>query len=439
MMRFPALIFSLFLVLLFSTYSCQKELYFDKSCGSLLDSAGFCRPSMLSGDYRADQVLGSGNYLDIQVDVETPGPYLIVSDTINGYSFKAMGSFGNSGSNSVRLYASGKPLQQGLNVFTINYCNTTCTFSVTVLPPTTPPAQIELGGAPGGCTGVIVGAYTTGIAMNASNVVVQDVIINSTGPYVISTDTVNGVYFSAAGSFTNTGNQTIDLSGSGTPLAPGVYTFTLTAGNSYCTFQITFAPAVDYFPLSQNSFWTYSNALLPDSLYKKSTTTTTLGGNSYRVFSIGLGTVGTNPLSAAAFRKAGSIFYQYLAVDTFTNVVLDVPVPGEIPFLDEAAPVGTTWQSAEFSGTESGVQVKIRYSFRLDASGGNLVVNGTTYSNVKKVFWQSQVNYNNTGYQADLDMESYFALGVGLIQFKVADAGTTTWLYEDDLLHYVVY
>ena len=438
-MRFSGLYLLFSAAIFFTVVSCQRELNFDKSCGSLLDSAGSCRPSVLYGEYRAAQVLGSGNYLDIQISVVTPGPYMIASDTVNGYSFKGIGSFNNSGNNTVRLYASGKPLQQGVNTFTINYCNTSCTFSVNVLPPSVPPAQIELGGAPGGCTGVIVGTYVTGVPMNATNVVVQDVIINSTGPYTITTDTVNGVYFAASGTFTNTGNQTIDLVGNGTPLAAGVFTFTITAGSSFCTFQITFAPAADYFPLTQNSFWTYSNALLPDSLYKISSVTTTLGGNSYRTFLIGLGAVGSNNISAAAFRKSGSIFYQYLPVDTFTNVFLDVPVPGEIPFLDEAAAVNATWQSAEFSGTESGVPVKIRYSFRLAASGGNLIVNGITYSNVKKVFWQSQVNYNNAGYQPDLDMESYFALGVGLIQFRIAPAGTTNWSYEDDLLHYQVF
>jgi len=438
-MRFSGLLLIIAATILFTTVSCQRELNFDKSCGTLLDSAGSCRPSVLYGEYRAAQVLGSGNYLDIQISVVTPGPYMILSDTVNGYSFKAIGSFNNSGNNSVRLYASGKPLQQGINTFTINYCNTSCSFTVNVLPPSVPPAQVELGGAPGGCTGVIVGTYVTGVAMNASNVVVQDVIINSTGPYTISTDTVNGVYFAASGTFTNTGNQTIDLVGNGTPLAAGVFTFTLTAGTSFCTFQITFAPAADYFPLTQNSFWTYSNALLSDSLYKLSSATTTLAGNSYRKFLIGLGTVGSNQYSAAAFRKSGSNFYQYLPVDTFTNVALDAPVLGEIPFLDEAATVGTTWSSTEFSGTESGVPVKIRYSFRIASSGGNLVVNGITYSNVKKVYWQSQVDYNNTGYQPELELESYFALGVGLIQFRFTDVGSTTWIYEDDLLHYQVF
>jgi len=442
-MKFSGIIIGLFTAFTFINVSCQKELFFDNSVGTLLDSAGICNPSVLSGVYRADSVLGSGNYVDVQVNVTTPGSYIIKSDTINGFSFRANGTFQNSGGSTVRLAGSGMPLQPGAYVFTLDYCNTFCSVLVNVLPSVTPLAQIILGGAPGGCTGVIVGSYTAAVAMNAGNIVVQDVTINSTGPYLVTTDTVNGVYFSASGTFPSTGSTTLNLVGSGIPVNQGPFTYTVHAGISTCVFTITYATAPvagDYFPLTTNSFWTYdSDVTTPDTLSKVTSGSVSVGGNSYTQFLIGAGAIGTNNLGPANFRKSGTDYFQYFSVDSFATVGFDNAVTGEITFLKEAVNVGTTWESAEFSGTVSSVPTKIKYVFTLESSGGTRLVNGVVYSNVKKVTWHAAVNSNNTSYVNDTDIESYYALGIGLIEFNITNAGNPTWLFSEKLRNYQVY
>jgi hypothetical protein len=274
-------------------------------------------------------------------------------------------------------------------------------------------------------------------------VAVADVTVNIPGTYRIYTDTVNGVSFSASGTFGNTGPQAIDLIGSGTPLAAGTFTFTMTGGTTTCTFQLNFLPATiqnqDYFPLTQNSWWTYDSNLATDTLYKYSSTIASIGPNTYRIFQIGSpGPFGSNALGTAAFRKSGSDYFEYFTVDSFTTIALDNPLAGEVIFLKENAPVGTSWQSAEFTGTENGTPVKIRYDYTIQSVGGTYTVNGNVYNNVIKVFSQSQINSNNTVYNPDLEMESYYARGVGLIEFRLRLSGSPTWFEVQSLRYYTV-
>ena len=91
-------------------------------CGyAKTDSLFDCLPSTVTGTYQVDSTLGSGNYIDVQVDVNVAGLYTITSDTVNGYSFSGTGTFGNTGLNTVRLYGTGRPVLEGINTFIITY------------------------------------------------------------------------------------------------------------------------------------------------------------------------------------------------------------------------------------------------------------------------------------------------------------------------------
>jgi hypothetical protein len=105
--------------------------------------------------------------------------------------------------------------------------------------PTT--AVFTFAGAPSSCTGAVVGGlYTTGAALSASNTVKVSVNVATIGTYTISTATVDGIIFSAAGSFNATGVQTVTLIGTGTPTAAG--TFNFTTGATGCGFTIVVIP-----------------------------------------------------------------------------------------------------------------------------------------------------------------------------------------------------
>jgi uncharacterized protein (TIGR02145 family) len=86
---------------------------------------------------------------------------------------------------------------------------------------------------------VVTGQYLVAVPLTASNTVTLSVTNMTTGGYNIATTTENGFRFSKMGTFTTIGSQVIVLTGSGTPLATGTTTFTVTYGNATCTFPVT--------------------------------------------------------------------------------------------------------------------------------------------------------------------------------------------------------
>src|SRR5205809_8128052 len=65
----------------------------------------------------------------------------------------------------------------------------------------------------------------------------------TTGRYSISTDSVNGIRFTAAGIFTATGYQTVVMNGHGTPQSTGVSTYQVTGVSDGCSFTVNnFSP-----------------------------------------------------------------------------------------------------------------------------------------------------------------------------------------------------
>ena len=226
-------------------YSCQKELsieYGSAAKGSLQSSAGDCLPKTLGGTYVAAKGLNDSNFVDVTVNVTAAGPYKIYSDTLNGYSFLATGTFNNTGQVTVRLKGSGTPGSAVTDDFTIYFDTTSCDIAVTVLPAGSSggAAVFNLGANAGACTPFTPsGNYVKDTALNTTNFVTVTVNITTTGTYSISTNTVNGYFFSATGIFANTGSQTVKLYGVGKPVAAGTDNFTATAGTSTCTFSIT--------------------------------------------------------------------------------------------------------------------------------------------------------------------------------------------------------
>lgn len=103
-----------------------------------------------------------------------------------------------------------------------------------------------LGDSSGNCKpATVAGAYVPGVALNAGNTVQVQVTVAAAGSYSITTNVVNGISFSKAGTFTSTGPQTVTLNGSGTPVNSGSQSFTVKYGNSQCSFTVNFAsPAV---------------------------------------------------------------------------------------------------------------------------------------------------------------------------------------------------
>ncbi len=241
-MKLNSLITAFLALILFVTACKKNDDPGGASTGKLLSAiTGDCTPVTVNGIFKVDSVLTDDNYVDVKIDVAIGGSFTIKSDSLNGYSFKKTGTVG-TGVNTIRLYASGKPLATGTNTFTIVYGGTACNFSITVFGAGGGfgTALYTLGGSPGNCSvSAITGNYIVGQAMTAVNKVEMTVNVNGPGTYNIATAVINGVTFSASGIFTNPGIQNIFLSASGIPTSAGTFNYPVTNGATNCNFSIT--------------------------------------------------------------------------------------------------------------------------------------------------------------------------------------------------------
>ncbi len=427
--------------------SCKKEYSYEKgvsnpSSGSLQSgTTGDCLGSVVGGTYKADVSLGDSNYADVKVDVTTAGYYTVSTDTINGFYFSAAGSFTATGENTVRLQGNGKPLTVGTNIFTVTYDSTVCTFSVTTLPGGSGGTAVyALQGAPNNCNpGSTQGTYAAGVATNSSNTATVNVDVTTVGTYSIVTTAVNGVTFSASGTFSGTGAQAIVLNASGTPTAEGSFTIPVTVGSTTCSFPLTVVSgAIDYFPRTTNSNWSYEFDSNPmDTLFQNviSQTQSALG-NTYNVFMYNDGS-GADTLGY--FRKASSDYYQYLDVGFFFG--LDHDVWGEYIFLKDNAAAGTSWTSGAFTDTytdtTSGttVPISVRFKETIQQKDVAVTVQGTTYQNTIVVLEEYEYSFDGGATWSPLPFSStnYYARNVGLIKLDFVDSSGSGNSYLQEL------
>ncbi|MGB4842936.1 MAG: hypothetical protein WBP16_00575 [Ferruginibacter sp.] len=237
--------FFLFLLGL-AVYSCQKNfspetIIATQSTGSLAkDASGNCLPVTVNGIYKKDSLLNATHYIDVSVNVTAIGSYLIRTDTTNGIYFKDSAAFAATGLQTVRLKGYGKPVAAGITSLTVQYNgSSSCAVQLMVTTAGISAAAFTLAGAPGNCTSpVIEGTYTAGTALNATNKIQLNVIVTATGDYTLSTTTVNGISFSATGTFTSATPQTVTLSATGTPVTAIPTILAVTGAPAGCSFTI---------------------------------------------------------------------------------------------------------------------------------------------------------------------------------------------------------
>jgi hypothetical protein len=246
-MKKHILFLSLLSSILFIT-SCQKELSFENggtpSEGTLQsDLTGECLPKTVEGIYEAGTPLvGTTNYIDVEVNVITPGSYTIYSDTLNGIFFRATGVFTATGTTTVRLKGSGTPIDAGVDTYVISYGASICTVAVTTLPDgAASPAEFTMVSTGGNCSVVdLAGTYTQGVALTLANTVELNVNVTKIGTYNITTTASNGITFKGTGVLPALGPATITLRGEGTPGTSGATPIVVSASTtSTCTFSVT--------------------------------------------------------------------------------------------------------------------------------------------------------------------------------------------------------
>jgi hypothetical protein len=425
---------------------CQQEVVTPNdlpSVGSLKDDVtGNCLPKTINGTYKAGTALvAATNTINVQLNVTRTGDYTIYTDTINGYHFRTTGMFSSTGSNTITLRGNGTPLTAGTNNFTVHYDTAACTIPITVLPSgvTGTASTGTLGGAGGTCTPATVnGTYTAGTALTTVNTVSVQVNVTTPGTYTIKTDSLNGFHFADSGSFTATGVQSVLLKGSGTPVAAGSNTFTVTYGTGSCTFPVTVNAAAvinnDYLPLTINNSWIYEPESLPagsdSSIVKVSALTYSAIGNTYRVL-LGVGfdaSTGQLNYDSSYIRKSGGDYYQY--DDYGSNFGFNDPSFAEIIFLKENVPQGTSWYSPVFSGMINIMPFTMRVKYTIEQKDVPVTVTSTAgtvnYINVIVVESHEEKLVGGVwvinGSPLDL-AKDYYARGIGWIKSELLNTG----------------
>lgn len=101
-------------------------------------------------------------------------------------------------------------------------------------------ARYSFAGAPSGCIApVIGGVYLVGRALDGTNTITLTVDVAVKGTYSIKTTAANGVSFWVLGAFTSSGPQTVVLTGTGTPVKAGNFSFVPTDASA-CNFIVPF-------------------------------------------------------------------------------------------------------------------------------------------------------------------------------------------------------
>lgn len=79
-----------------------------------------CNTVKVHGSYTVDSNLSLNHYIELQVNVDYPGPYTITTNELNGVSFNASGTFTGQGRQTIRLIPSGKYTDGGNLAYTIS-------------------------------------------------------------------------------------------------------------------------------------------------------------------------------------------------------------------------------------------------------------------------------------------------------------------------------
>ena len=439
--------------------SCQKETSFEQgnstaSIGSLsVDALGNCLGATPLGTYIKDTALKASNYIEVSVKVDTIGTYTIYSDTVNGYYFKATGTFATTGTQTVRLLGGGKPSSTGTNSFRVTYNNTVCDFSVTVTAPPPPTGGSSV--FTFNCTGATpAGTYAAGTALTATNSITLNVNVTTGGTWSVNTGSaINGITFSGTGTFAATGAQTITLLGSGTPTAAGTNPYTATGGVATCTFQVTVVAATpaDYFPRTTFSNWSYQFDLDPtDSLLTKVIQPTlAANGKTYNIF---MTTDGTTPgfdstlngQYASYYRRSGSDYFEWINMGYYVR--LNNPIWMEYTFLKDNLTTGGTWMSPQFSGPYTDntatppttTNLTLRWEFTVIGQNIPVTVGTVNYTNVIKIKQELKIEVAPGTWVLAAYFENYYAKDKGLIKQDLFNS-TGTAIYTQDVRRLVIY
>lgn len=276
-------------------------------------------------------------------------------------------------------------------------------------------------------TKTINGVYTATKSLADTNYIDVEVDVTQTGRYTIYTDTVNGYFFRGAGVFSAIGANTVRLKGFGTPGSEGINDFVVFYDSSFCNVSVTVVPDAggggggttnpsgDYFPLTQNSYWTYDDGAAGDTLKTIISGTATKISKTYQRF---VTTYESGPPNDTSFYRKDAAGFYYTFVDTagFGALGLKFAQAGlDVLFLKNSLTTGATWNS-DFNATLSGFPVTVRFKSTCTNANASVTANGVSYTNLYQISTTMQIGAAGTFSDLYPFPDSFYAKGVGLIQ-----------------------
>ncbi|HMT95243.1 MAG TPA: hypothetical protein PKC62_01035 [Ferruginibacter sp.] len=94
-------------------------------------AGGSCANFSTAGTYTSGTAMNGSNTATVDAIVTGTGIYTVSSNTVNGVTFVASGSFTQTGTRAVTLTAIGTPAAAGTFTFSVTGGSTTCTFDLT--------------------------------------------------------------------------------------------------------------------------------------------------------------------------------------------------------------------------------------------------------------------------------------------------------------------
>ena len=118
----------------FISAGCQRSVYWDLGAkGTLKDEAGICFPLSVSGTFYNGIEPDDTAFIEVKVNVFSPGTYAISTNLQNGLMFSDSGSFSATGIHLIKLKPSGKLVSPVPTNFTIRFDTSACSFTLDVI------------------------------------------------------------------------------------------------------------------------------------------------------------------------------------------------------------------------------------------------------------------------------------------------------------------
>ncbi|KFF09624.1 hypothetical protein [Flavobacterium hydatis] len=219
--------------------SCVPHVFVEKAN---VDFVITCAGITSQGSYNIGIPLVVANKLLVEVNVTAPGFWSMSTNTVNGYSFSATGTFSAAGTQTIELRGTGTPLASGINNFNLSSNATTAgTGACSNVPVTVAPVAYTMD-----CTTATQnGVYMQNIPLIPANTISLPINVTATGQTTISTTTASGITFTTGLiNLSVLGPQNVTLIGSGTPTASGPIAFTVTGTPGTvgtCSLNVTIA------------------------------------------------------------------------------------------------------------------------------------------------------------------------------------------------------